>query len=89
MKDFRDIIDYIVKNKYVIICVMIVVLLYVLGIIEFLTKFVVLLFLVTLAVFIGKKLQDNDKYIHKIFNFKGYRKDSENVYYYQETNKKK
>ena len=35
MKEF---LDYVVKNKWVIICVAVVVVLYALGIVEFLTK---------------------------------------------------
>ena len=83
MKEF---LDYLVKNKYVIICICIVIVLYALGIVEFLTKFVVLLALLALAIFVGKKLQDNDgklkDFFTKIFkdkDFKGFK----NVYYYQ------
>jgi len=49
MKDF---LDYVLKNKYVIICIAIVVVLYALGIVDFLTKAVVLLVLVGLAIFV-------------------------------------
>lgn len=81
MKDF---IDYIVKNKYVIICVSIVVVMYALGIVEFLSKLIILAALIVLAVFVGKKLQDNEGNIREIFdNFKRTR-NVDNVYYYQE-----
>lgn len=82
MKDF---LDYIVKNKYVIICIAIVVLLYALGIVEFLTRVVVLVVLLGAAIFVGKKLQDNENFFKDIFNNikKG---RSDNVYYYQEKN---
>lgn len=81
MKDF---IDYIVKNKYVIICVSIVVVMYALGIVEFLSKLIILAALIVLAVFVGKKLQDNEGNIRDIFdNFKRTR-NVDNVYYYQE-----
>jgi uncharacterized membrane protein len=83
MKDFKDLMEYVLKNKYVIICVAIVLLLYALGVIEFITKFIVLLFLVALAIYIGKKIQDNEWVVKKLFNFKGFRND-DNVYYYQE-----
>ena len=59
MKDF---FDYIVKNKYVILCVLIVVILYALGIVDFLTKALILIALVGAAIFVGKKMQENIRY---------------------------
>ena len=53
----KDFVEYVVKNKYVIICVSIVVVLYALGIVEFLTRVIILIALIGIAVFIGKKLQ--------------------------------
>lgn len=88
MKDFKDVVDYILKNKYVILCVLVVVILYMTGIVKFITEFVILLLLVGIAIFIGKKLQDNESVIKKIFNFKGFNSD-ENVYYYQEKKEEK
>ncbi len=79
MKNF---IDFIVKNKYVIICVSIVVLLYALGVIDILWKLIVLVALVVLAVFVGKKLQEDETIIKKIFKWK-----KEDVYYYQDDEK--
>ena len=81
MKDF---FDYILKNKYVILCVLIVVILYALGIVEFLTKAIILIALVGLAIFVGKKLQDNEGKISEIFSFIKGRVKKEDVYYYQE-----
>ncbi len=81
MKDF---FDYVVKNKYVILCVLIVVILYALGIVEFLTKALILIALVGVAVFIGKKLQDNEGKIAEIFSFIKGKVKKEDVYYYQE-----
>ena len=80
MKDF---LDYVAKNKYGIICVSIVVILYACGIVDFLTKVVVLLVLIGAAVFIGKKLQDNDGKISQLFNYFKNREYKDNVYYYQ------
>ena len=80
MKDF---LDYVAKNKYVIICVSIVVILYACGIVDFLTKVVVLFVLIGAAVFIGKKLQDNDGKISQLFNYFKNREYKYNVYYYQ------
>lgn len=81
MKDF---IDYVIKNKYVIICVSIVVVLYALGIVEFLSKLIILAALIALAVFVGKKLQDNEGNIKGIFESIKRSRGSDNVYYYQE-----
>lgn len=84
MKDF---IDYIIKNKYVIICIAIVVVLYALGIVDFLFKFFILVALVIGAIWIGKKLQDNEGHIKDIFNFSKFKQYKDNVYYYQENKK--
>ena len=85
MKDMKDLIEYVLKNKYVIVCVTLVVVLYALGVVEFITKFVVLLILIGAAIYIGKKLQDNENIVKKFFNYKN-SKDNDNVYYYQEKN---
>lgn len=85
MKDF---FDYVVKNKYVIMCVTIVVVLYALGIVEFLTKILILFGLIALAVFLGKKLQDNEGKISELFDYFKNRKYKNNVYYYQDKEKK-
>jgi|GEM_PF-1652064 len=87
MKDVKEMIEYILKNKYVIICVAIVVLLYALGVIEFITKFVVLIILVAVAIYVGKKLQDNESILKNFFNFRGF-KNEDNVYYYQDKEEK-
>lgn len=79
MKDF---LDYVVKNKYVILCIAIVAVLYALGIVEFLTKLVILVLLIAGAVFVGKKLQDNEDNIKNIFNTKKVKEYKEKVYYY-------
>lgn len=81
MKDF---VDYIIKNKYVIICVSIVVVLYALGIVEFLTKAIIVVALIALAIFVGKKLQDNEGKINELFDYFKNKKYKDNVYYYQD-----
>lgn len=80
MKDF---VDYVVKNKYVIICVSIVVVLYALGIVELLTRVVILVALIGLAVFVGKKLQDNEGRMKDVFYYFKNKEYKNNVYYYQ------
>ncbi len=84
MKDFWD---YVVKNKYVIACVLIVIVLYALGVVEFLTKAVVLLALLAGAIFLGKKIQDNEESFINFFKGKGFKEQE--VYYYKEDSKKK
>lgn len=84
MKDFMD---YVAKNKYVIICVALVVVLYALGIVDFLTKVVILIALIAGAVFVGKKIQDNEEKIKGFFHGKGFGKQE--VYYYKENDDKK
>lgn len=86
MKDF---VDYVVKNKYVIICVSIVVVLYALGIVELLTRILILVALIGLAVFVGKKLQDNEGNIKSVFNYFKNKEYKNNVYYYQDNDDKK
>lgn len=83
MKDF---IDYVVKNKYVIICVTIVVILYALGIVRVLTDIIILFALIAGAVFLGKKIQDNEDKIKDFLHGKGFKQE---VYYYKENNDKK
>jgi uncharacterized membrane protein len=82
VNDLKDFIEYIKKNKYVIICVTIVVILYAVGIVELLTKIIILFALIGLAIFVGKKLQDNENFLKDILN-KFNNKDMGNVYYYQ------
>lgn len=84
----KDLIDYIVKNKYVILCIAIVVVLYALGVVDFLFKFFILVALVIAAIWVGKKLQDNEGHIKDLFNIKKFKGFKDNVYYYQESTKK-
>ena len=85
----KELLDYIAKNKYVIICVTIVLIMYALGIIDFLSKLIILLLLIIGAIYLGKKMQYNEDFLKGLFNFKGFRK-YDDVYYYQDnTNKKK
>lgn len=82
MKDF---VEYVVKNKYVIICVSIVVVLYALGIVEFLTRVIILVALIGIAVFVGKKLQDNEGKLKNVFDYIKNKEYRNNVYYYQKS----
>lgn len=84
--NLKDFVEYVVKNKYVIICVSIVVVLYALGIVDFLTRAAILVALIGLAVFVGKKLQDNEGKVKNIFNYIKNKEYKNNVYYYQKNN---
>lgn len=83
MKEF---LDYVVKNKWVIICVAVVVVLYALGIVEFLTKAVILVALLAGAVYLGKFIQDHEDSILDFFKGKGRQQE---VYVYKEETTKK
>lgn len=79
----KEIIDIIVKNKYIIIFVSIVVILYALGVFEYIFKFTVLVAFVALAVFAGKKVQENEDAVKRFINKTVKRQSKEEVYYYQ------
>ena len=83
MKDFYD---YVAKNKFVILFVTIVVILYAIGIVDFLTRAVILLALIAGAVFLGKKVQDNEERIKDFIKRKGFKQE---VYYYRDNEDKK
>lgn len=79
----KEILDNIVKNKYIIIFVSIVVLLYALGVFEYILKFTILVAFVALAVFAGKKVQENEDALKRFINKNVKKQDKEEVYYYQ------
>ncbi len=60
-------VDFIVKNRYVILFVAVVVLLVWTGVIKALIEIIVTLFLVLLAIYAGKKIQEDGSYFKKIF----------------------
>lgn len=84
----KDIWDNIVKNKYIILFVSIVVVLYALGVFEYILKFALLVAFIALAVFAGKKVQENEEVINRFFRktFRG--QDKDNVYYYESKDNK-
>ncbi len=81
-KILREILDFIVKNKYIITLVVIVLFLYAIGLLKVLAEVVVLVLLVAIAVFFGKKLQDGEFSIKDKFNSNSEFKKQGNVYYY-------
>lgn len=84
----KDIWDNIVKNKYIILFVSIVVVLYALGVFEYILKFALLVVFIALAVFAGKKVQENEEVINRFFRKKFRGKDKDNVYYYESKDNK-
>lgn len=76
-------IDYVIKNRYVIICVSIVLILSFTGIISMLINVLFTVLLIILAIYVGKRIQEDDKYISRIFGKQKYEveykvKDEEN-----------
>ncbi len=84
----KDIWDNIVKNKYIILFVSIVVVLYALGVFEYILKFALLVVFIALAVFAGKKVQENEEVINRFFRKKFRGQDKDNVYYYESKDNK-
>lgn len=63
-------IDFIIKNRYIILFVSIVLVISWLGIIRALLEIAVTLFLILLAIYIGKRVQEDDDYIKRMFRDK-------------------
>lgn len=68
-------IDFVIKNRYIILFVTIVLILSWLGIIRALIEIGVTVFLILLAIYIGKRIQEDDAYIKGMF------KDKDEVVY--------
>ena len=82
-KKIEKILDFVMKNKYILAFLIIIIFLYAIGILKFLAELIVLLVLIALAIYFGKKLQDNNFKLSNLF-----KRDSEfekkgNVYYYK------
>lgn len=60
-------IDFLIKNKYVILCVSIVIILALTGVIKALIEIGITIFLILLAIYVGKRIQDDSDYISKMF----------------------
>ena len=68
-------IDFILNNRYIILFVTIVLLLAWLGIIRVLIEIGIVVFLILLAVYLGKRIQEDETYIKRMF------KDKDDVVY--------
>lgn len=63
-------IDFILKNRYTILFVTIVLVLAWLGVIRALIEIGVVVFLILIAIYLGKRIQEDDAYIKKMFSDK-------------------
>lgn len=68
-------IDFLLKNRYIILFVTIVLVISWLGIIRALLEIAVTVFLILLAIYLGKRIQEDDAYIKRMF------KDNDDVIY--------
>lgn len=60
-------IDFIVRNRYVIICVTIVLILAFTGLVGKLMEILFTVVLLIGAIFVGKRIQEDDEFITRIF----------------------
>ncbi len=82
-KVLKELLDYIIKNKYIITLVIIVIFLYAIGFLKVLAEVAVLVILVAIAIFFGKKLQDGKFNIKDKFDSSSEFRKEGNVYYYE------
>lgn len=60
-------LDFIIRNRYVIICVTIVLILAFTGVIGMLIEVIFTVLLVIGAIYLGKRIQEDDEYISRVF----------------------
>ena len=60
-------LDYIIKNRWVIICLVIVCILVYTGIVKFLVEALITVGLIIGAIYIGKRIQEDNDYIARAF----------------------
>ncbi len=60
-------LDYIIKNRWVILCVTIVLFLVFTGIVKFLVEALITVALLVGAIYIGKRIQEDNEYISRAF----------------------
>ena len=70
-----DFLDFVIRNKYSILFVTIVLLLAWFGLIRVIIEVGVTVFLILIAIYLGKRIQEDDAYIKRMF------KDKEEVIY--------
>lgn len=60
-------LDFIIRNRYVIICVTIVLVLAFTGVIRVLVEVAFTVALILGAIYLGKRIQEDDEYISRLF----------------------
>ena len=60
-------LDFIIRNRYVIICVTIVIILVATGVVGLLVDIIVTVLLLLGAIYLGKRIQEDDEYISRVF----------------------
>lgn len=60
-------LDFIVRNRYIIICVTIVLILVATGIVRMLMEVIFTVLLIIGAIYLGKRIQEDDEYISRVF----------------------
>lgn len=63
-------LDFIIRNRYIIICVTIVLILAFTGIIRMLIEILFTVLLILGAIYLGKRIQEDEEYISRIFKRK-------------------
>lgn len=60
-------LDYIIKNRWVILCLVIVCVLIYTGVVKFLLEALITVGLIIGAIYIGKRIQEDNDYISRAF----------------------
>lgn len=60
-------VDFLIRNRYVILGVSIVIILALTGVIRALLEIGITIFLILIAIYIGKRIQEDNDYINKMF----------------------
>ena len=60
-------LDFIIRNRYIIVCVSIVLILAATGIIGMLVEVAFTAILLIGAIYLGKRIQEDDEYISRLF----------------------
>ena len=60
-------LDYIIKNRWVILCLVIVCILVYTGIVKFIVEALITVGLIIGAIYIGKRIQEDNDYISRAF----------------------
>ena len=63
-------LDFIIRNRYIIICVTIVLILAATGIIRILIEILFTVALIIGAIYLGKRIQEDEEYISRVFKKK-------------------